>query len=838
MYFIVIFIIHLSEPVMIKNYLLTALRTLVRNKLYTTLNVVGLTFGMSCFLLIGLYLFDELTFDTQHKNADRIYRVIEHKTVDGESTTIAAAGYKLAEESKKTIPGVENTTRIQRTGRANIINPERPANFFQETVTIADEHFLTIFDFPFITGNSATALREPNSIIITEDLAMKLFGKTNVIGKILKFGFMDPSLKVTGVLKNHPHNSSLNFSSVISEASFHNTEGFKNNTANDWLSESFSVYALLKPNTDPGTVSTQMSRLVHDNFKTPAGTNFSFNLQPLKDIHLDSENIVDGARNSNVDAMAKGNMNYIRIFSFIAFFVLLIAGINYMNLTTARASSRLKEIGVRKTIGALQNNLIKQFLFESLLVTFISFLLAVAVVNLLLPAFNLFSNKQLSLNLSTDYRIWLYAVIFAVIAGFFSGSYPALMLSRFKPVLLLKGLKLQNKNDLSLRKGLIVFQFTVSIVMIVGTMVLFLQVRYLNNTDLGFNKDLLTVIDVNTRKARTNFEAVKAEMAKIPTVKNVSVTSRVPGEWKSFRTIKIKDMGNTDELKVSYMIGADKDFLKTFGVKLLKGRNFDTPTDSLGIIVNETAANMLGITEANGQIVEIPALSENADGTFVPLNPENTPFRPRVIGIVKDFHFQSLRDKIEPLVLCYNQNPIHVIDYYTAKISATDIKGTLEKLKDVMVKNDKNDPFEYHFLNDQLALFYIEDGRRQTILIWAAVATIFIACLGLFGLATYSAEQRIKEIGIRKVLGASAFSLASLLSTDFLKLVFIANGIAFPIAWWAVTKWLQEYAYHIDLQWWFFVIAGVLAIVIALLTISYQAIKAAIANPVKSLRTE
>jgi putative ABC transport system permease protein len=823
---------------MFRNYFKTVLRTLIKNKLYTTLNVAGLTFGLSCFLLIGLYLFDELTFDEQHSNADRIYRVIEHKNVNGESTTIAAASYNLAEESKKKIPGIENTTRVQRAGRANIVNPENPANFFQETVTIADEHFLEIFDFPMVSGNKKTALTEPNSIIVTQDLATRLFNKTDVLGKTLQFSFMQSPLKITGVLKNHPRNSTFDFSSVLSDASFQSDETNRAMQARDWFSESFSVYALLKSNADPKSIAEKMNKLVHDNFTAPAGTTFSFSLQPLKDIHLNSENIVDGARNSNVEAIAKGSMFYIKVFSFVAFFLLLIAGINYMNLTTARASTRLKEIGVRKTIGALQSNLMKQFLFESLLVTFISFLLSLAVVNLLLPAFNQFTNKQLSLGFSTDYRIWLYAIAFAAITGFLSGSYPALMLSRFRPVLLLKGLKLQNKSGLSLRKGLVVFQFTISVAMIIATIVLFLQVNYLNTANLGFNKDLLVVIDVNTAKARSNFEAVKTEMSKIPTVKNVSVTSRVPGEWKSFRTIKIKNMGSTDEPKVAYMIGADKDFLKTYEIQLLKGRNFDTRADSSAIIMNETAAKMFGITEPAGQIMEIPAMSRNADGTFTPLNPENIPFKPQVIGIVKDFHFQSLRDKIEPMVLCYNQNPIHVIDYYSARIAATNIKGTLEKLKDVMVKNDKDDPFEYHFLNDQLALFYIEDERRQTILIWAALATIFIACLGLFGLATYSAEQRIKEIGVRKVLGASVYNLASLLSKDFLKLVFIANGVAFPIAWWATNKWLQQYAYHINVQWWVFAVAGVLAIGIAFLTVSYQAIKAALANPVKSLRTE
>jgi putative ABC transport system permease protein len=817
---------------MFKNYLKVALRTLFHSKLYTTLNVAGLTFGITCFLLIGLYLFDELTFDQQHSNVSRIYRVVEYKKVKGEETVIAAAGYKLAEEAKKKIPEVENTTRVQRSGRANLVNPENPVNF-QETVTAADENFLKIFDFPLLYGDRNTALKEPNSIIINEDLAMRLFNKTDVLGKALKFSYLEDPLKITGILKNHPRNSSFDFNSVLSEATFINTDYYKQLQIDDWASHNFSVYTLLKPHANADAVSKKMSKLIADNFKPEVGTSLSFDLQPLKDLHLNSKNILDGARNSNVEAIAQGSPLYIRIFSFVALFVILIAGINYMNLTTARASGRLKEIGVRKTIGAFRGHLIRQFLFESLLVTVISFILAVAVVNLLLPVFNQFINKQLSLGFSTDYRIWLYAIAFVAVIGFLSGSYPALMLSRFKPVLLLKGMKLTGKGGLSLRKGLVVFQFTISIVMIIGTIVLFQQVHYLNSTNLGFNKDLLVVIDVNTNTARTSFEAIKSEMAKIPSVKNVSVTSRVPGEWKSYRTVKIKNTGNTDEPQVSYLFGADKDFMKTYEINMVNGRNFDTPADSSCVILNETAAKMLGITEATNQLVDIPAVSRGSEFRNL-----NTPFMPRVIGIVKDFHFQTLRTKIEPLILAYNLNPIHEIDYYTARIAPDDIQGTLDKLKSVMMKTDKKEPFEYHFLNDQLALFYLEDQRRQTLLIWVALATIFIACMGLFGLATYAAEQRIKEIGVRKVLGASVFNLTSLLSKDFLKLVVVAIVVASPIAWWATNQWLQEYAYHISVKWWVFAMAGIVASIIALLTVSFQAIKAAVANPVKSLRTE
>ncbi len=822
---------------MISNYIKIALRTLTRNKLYSVLNIAGLCFGISCFLLVGLYLFDELTFDEQHSKADRIFRVVENKTVNGDNTITAAAGYKLAEESKNQVAGIENTARMMRMGRANLVNPENPVNF-QETVTTVNNSFLEIFDFSFLEGNNTTALKEPNTIIINEDLAMRLFGRKNdLLGKSLEFNFMETSLKITGVYKNLPRNSSFDFNCILSEASFISDQYFRNLAESDWLSNNFSVFVLLKPNAEPESVSKQFSALIRKNITVPAGTNFSYRLQPLKEIHLYSENIVDGARNSNVTPISKGSIYYIRIFAFVALFVLIIAGINYMNLTTARASGRLKEIGVRKSIGALRNHLMRQFLLESLLVTLIAFIFSIALVNVLLPAFNQFTGKQLSLGITTDYRIWLLAIVFAMGTGILAGSYPALMLSRFRPAFLLKGIKLHNQGDLSLRKGLVVFQFAISIVMIIGTIILVQQVRYLNTTHLGFNKDMLVVIDVNTSKARSDFAAIKSEMSAIPSIKKVSVTSRVPGEWKFLQTIKVKSQGNMEQPGISYMFAADKDFLQTFEVPLLQGRNFNSPADSSAIMINETAAKMLGITTVSGQIVEIPEVARTA-GNFTPLNNQNVPFTPSIIGIVKDFHFQSLHDKIEPLILTYNYNPLQVIDYYSVRIAGTDIQGTLDKLKAIMVNNDKEEPFEYHFLDEQLALFYAEDARRQTLLIWMAFASIFIACLGLFGLATYSAEQRIKEIGVRKVLGASVLNVSSLLSKDFLKLVLIANGIAFPVAWWATNRWLQEYAYHVNVEWWVFALSGLAAVGIALLTVSFQAIRAARMNPVRSLRSE
>jgi putative ABC transport system permease protein len=821
---------------MFKRYLTTSWRALFHHKLYTGLNVAGLTFGISCFLLLGLYLFDELRFDRYHAKSDRIFRVIEHRRTNNEELTIAGASFKLAQESQK-IPGVETTTRITRLGRDNISNPDKTQNKFQETISYSDANLFKIFDFEFVDGNPATALNEPNTIVLTAGTAQKLFGTTQVVGKAVKIDFLEPLMTITAVVKDHPGNSSFDFNYMLSEATFANRDDYKQMAASDWSSNQFLVYALLGKNVKPANVATAIGQLVHDNYKPAQNVKMDYWLQPLADMHLYSEDIVDGARNSNVAAISKGRLLYVKIFAIVALFVLLIACINYVNLTTARFASRSKEVGVRKAIGALRGQLIYQFLTESLLVTMLAFALSVVVVNLLLPAFNEYTGKQLSLNLFTDYRIWLYSFLTAIVVAMLSGVYPSLLLSKFNPVLLLKGMRKSDKSGLSLRKGLVVFQFSISVVMIIATMVLIMQVHYVNNKDLGFNKDQLVVVDINSGIVRRESNTIQAEFSKIPGVKNVSVTSRVPGEWKTIPTIKIRpEQGaQSAEYNISYFLGVDEMFAKTFEVKFVDGRNFTGNNDSASVVLNETAAAMLNIKQASGQMVSIPERAMG--GTYRPIGGDG-PFRAKVIGIVKDFNFQSLRQRIAPLVMAYRNNPVHVIDYYTARIDGRNQAPILKQMEAVLAKIDANHLLEYHFLDEQLALFYTEDRRRETLLIGIALATIFIACLGLFGLATYAATQRIKEIGVRKVLGASLTQLTSLLAKDFLKLVLIANLLAFPVAWWATNKWLQEFAYHIDIEWWMFVMAGITAMVIALITVSFQAVKAARANPVKSLRTE
>jgi putative ABC transport system permease protein len=818
---------------MFRNYLKIAWRTLFKNKLYSLLNIAGLTFGLICFFLIGLLVFDELTFNQQHSNADRIYRLIEHKNVKGKQTIVAGGGYKLAEESRQAIGEIENTTRMIRLGRGNLINPERPEINFQEDVTMADENFLKIFDFPLIEGNRATALVEPNTIVITEELALNRFNTTKVLGKTLKFNFIDMPLTITGVLKNHPKNSSFTFNNLLSEATNQNTGYFNDFMNSDWLSNNFSIYFLIKPHSDPANVPARLKALVLKNFKPEPGTTFSFDLQNLKDIHLRSEGIVDGARNSNVSAMAQGNPLYIRIFIYIALFVLFIAGINYVNLSTAKASNRSKEIGVRKSLGAERGSLVAQFLLEAFIITAVSFVLSVLLLQVILPFFNQFADKSLTLGFHTDYRIWAGAIAACIFTSLFSGFYPAFLLSGFHPLNLLKGLKNQNNTTTTLRKGLVFTQFTISTVLIICTLVVYEQVKFLNNTNLGFRKDQMVVIDVNTAAARKNMVSIRNEMMKVSGVKSVSATSRVPGEWKMYKKIKAYQGMQQESERESYYFAADENFMETFNARIISGRNFEQAADSGAVIINETAAKALNIKDANNQLITIPAIAGGE--TF---NLLDKPIAMRVVGIVKDFHFQSLKNRIEPLVVGYIKNPIQDVDYYTARIESINMQSTLDKLKAVMVNNDKDDPFEYHFLDEQLRLFYLEDARRQQILIWAALATIFIASLGLFGLATYAAEQRIKEIGVRKVLGASVFSLAALLTSDFLKIVVAAIIVAVPVAWWAGGLWLQEYAYHIDVAWWMPVAGGLAAVLIAVLTVSYNTIRAALVNPVKSLKSE
>ena len=811
---------------MFKNYLKISFRNLIRQKSFSFINLFGLTIGLTCFLLIALYLFDEFTYDRFHKKADSIYRVIETKTsAEGKESKVVSVAANISESAKKEIPEVAAATRFSMFGRSNISNTEN-ASVFYESYFLADSSFFKIFDFPVADGNTSSALNAPHSVVLSDKAAIKIFGRKNVAGKTLMADRDSIPYNITAVV-SIPDNSHLKFDLLFSESTLYSSERYMEFMNNDWSSNTFVTYLLLK-NKGSNQAASKIGQLVKNNRKEEKGLASSFELQPLKDIHFYSADI-EGADKA-------GNIMHMYVFAIVALFVLLIACINYMNLTTAKFAGRSKEIAVRKVAGASKNNLITQFLTEASLLTFLSLLFSIILVKLILPHFNEFTEKSLAFGFNTDYRIWIGVLLTTIIVGLISGTYPAFFQSELKPYLLLKNKINIGKGNLSIRRFLVVFQFSLSIIMIIATVVVYQQLKYVDTADMGFNKEQLVVVDINSGAVRRSAETIKTEFGKIPGIKGVSVSSRVPGEWKSIPKVKVKVPGKlTTAGEDVYFMAADDKFLKTFEIKLLTGRNFSDNNigDSSSVLLNEEAAKMLGVTQPSEQLIEIPSLAFSGNASQL-----NKPFTARVTGIVKDFNFQSLRDKVAPLILAYQKNPVHNIDYFTAKIQTINTEATLKSMEAVLAKIDQSHLFEYNFLDKQWDLFYHEDAKRQTIFLWIALMTILIACLGLFGLATYAAQQRIKEIGIRKVLGASVPSIVGMLSKDFAKLVLTASLISFPIAWWAMNNWLRDFAYRVNIEWWVFVFAGLAAMLIALFTISFQALKAALSNPVKSLRTE
>ncbi len=781
-------------------------------------------------MLIALYIFDELTFDRFHKNADNIYRIIESKTFTGGKTAkTTGAGFQVSEKAKADIPDIKDAARLSIFGRANVAPADNKTNIFYEDYIITNPGFFSVFSFPLLYGERNNALTEPNSVIITEESAKKYFGESNAIGKLLFIDRDSVPFKVTGILKNFSANSSISFNLAVSEATILKNNDTKKFVASDWASGAFSTYFLLNKNANIPALNTKLDQLIAANHKTDAGFKSNIQLQALKDVHFYSGDI-EGYSGK------KGNISYMYVFIVIACFIIFIACINYMNLATARFTNRGKEIAIRKVAGASRLNLTKQFLTEALLVTSFSVILSLVFVNMLLPAFNSFTEKDLTFNFHTDYRIWTGVAGVIIIVTIIAGLYPALFQARLNPLSLLKG-KLQLRHgNISLRRILVVFQFTVSIILIAATIIIYQQMQYVNNKDMGFDKDKLVVIDINSGKVRRGAETIKDEYAKLTQVKSVTVTSRVPGEWKTIPSVKVSDgVNNLASEKDMYFLGVDNQFLSTYNIKLLKGRNFFSSgnADSSAVLINEMAAKALGITDASGQIITIPSVSYGGD-----FDKFDKPFVATVVGIVKDFNFQSLHEQLAPMILGFQNNPVQNIDYFTVKLTGGKVDATLKQLDAVLHRIDRNHLFEYHFLDKQWDLLYRDDTIRQAIFFSMALLAILIAALGLFGLTTYAAGQRVKEIGVRKVLGASVGSIVLMLSKDFLKLILIASLIAFPAAWFSMHKWLQDFAYRININWWVFILSAVAAVIIALLTISFQAIKAALVNPVKSLRTE
>lgn len=809
---------------MLLNHFKIAARFLQKHLNFLAINVFGLTLGFVCFILIALYVHDELHFDMFHDDAGRMVRVLQVESQeDGGVRTVGPVAARIGPESLRQLPEVADAIRVSGLGRLTVGND--PANRDYEEIIIADAHFFRFFDFDLIEGDPVTALTVPDAVVLTEELASKYFGDETALGKKLFTNATE--VTVTGVMKNFPKNSHLKLDLIFSEATWSKYfPWYTNFESSDWNSNSFVTYLKLKEGVTPSVVEAKLTEMVRKNYDPKKEFRSNFILQPFDEIHLSSM-AIQGLR---PEQTGSGSF-YIYMFGVVAFLILLIACLNYMNLSTALAYKRTREIGTRKTLGAMKGQLILQFLSESLLITIISVLLALAIITTALPYVNDFTNKQMEL--MTLPVTWVVFIAIAILlASLLSSLYPAFIISRIVPAEALKREIKIGRTSLPIRKMLVVAQLCVSVMMIACTLVIYQQLEYMRSKELGFSLNNLLVADINSGTLRRDFETIKAEFSKLSEVQQVSVSSRVPGEWKSFPVATVA--AEQQKGKEMIYVAIDPDFLETYGIKLKEGRNFsNNEADSLKVILTELAVEELGLVDPVGKIIEIPSVRWGGG-----IQDLEAPFRAEVIGVCDNFYFESFRQKMMPLIFAYNNNPIHAIDYYTLRINTSDWDQTIAKLKAVNDKFDQNNPLEYTFLDSRFAEFYETDEKRGKIFLTFSFIIVLIACLGLFALVSFSLASRTKEIGIRKVLGASMSDIVRIVSREFFVLVLIAAVISMPAAYYFMDKWLAEFAYHVPLNIKTFVLAGGIGILIAAATIGFRIIRAALTNPVDSLKSE
>lgn len=803
---------------MFRNYFKIAFRALNRNRTFTLVNVLGLVIGISFSCMLYIYVSNELSYDKFHTKSDRIYRIITLDTRDPENPrqygiTVPPMGKELVDN----YPEVVDMVRLhQFMGQVVFdINGEK---FQERSWFTADSNFFKVFDFEFVAGDRSTALSKPFSLVVTASAAKKYFGNENPVGKVMKIENLDEPITITGVLKDLPSNSHLQFDFLFSNI---RTDDDWKKYMNSWESFGAYTYIVLDKNNSIESLKAKMPDLLKKNLGPYAGL-FSMDFQPLEDIYLYSGKIEAGAER------AHGQLSYIYIFSTMGIFLLVIACINYINLATAKALARSKEVGVRKVVGAFKSQLVGQFLTESFVVAFIAMFLAIGVMDLLFPYFNQITGKDFNITLDGLMEYINPLLLITLIIGLISGSYPAFYMARLRPVHSLRGKSSGDSGAAGLRKGLVIFQFTLTIVMIVSTIVIGRQLNFIQNKDIGFDKEQLVVIDINSGNVRRNFQTIKDEYAKVPGVQKVAVSSRVPGEWKRIAEVYVKSAEayglGIDSVR-AYFMGFDESMLDTYGLTMISGKYFpaNSLVDSTTVLLNESAVQTLGMSDPVGETIRI----QNGGRDM----------RLTVAGVIKDFNFQSLHQKIAPIVIGTWNNPIQSIDYFSLKISGN-IEAAIKGATKVHEMFDHYTPIEYHFLDQQLAMFYEAEQRAEMIFRWGGGLSILVACLGLFGLATYNIEKRTKELGIRKVLGASSTNLFVLLSSTFARQVGIAFIIATPVAYYVMKKWLNGFEYKISLSVGTFLSAGFIALLIALLTVSYRSIKAANSNPLDALKQE
>ncbi|MFA6085222.1 ABC transporter permease [Mucilaginibacter sp.] len=807
---------------MFKNYIKTAFRSLKKNKGFTLINVFGLALGLCVCMLIVFYVIDELSYDKFNTKADRIYRVNNEIKFGGNTNDYAVSPAPLAQTFLNNFPEIEKATRFRERGNFKVRKGDE--NIQEHRFVYADPQVFDVFTLPMLQGDPKTALNDPKSVVINETTAKKYFNTTDAVGKSLIFN--DTLLyKVTGVIKDIPKQSHFNFDFLLAMS------GLNESKENSWLSNNFNTYLLLKkgasvarldakfPEVVRKYVGGELQAAVHMTYDQleKSGSYFKLTLTPLKDIHLTSNRVAELSGN--------GNIQYVYIFSAIAIFILLIACVNFMNLSTARSSNRAREVGVRKVLGSPRKYLIAQFLSESIIVTFIATVIAVIGAWLLFPVFNQIADKQLAFTVSIF--AWLLPVLFVavLVIGCLAGSYPAFFLSAFQPIDVLKGKLSAGFKGGFLRSFLVVFQFSVSIFLIIGTLVIHHQLKYIQNKDLGYDRQQVMIIN-NIDALDNRAKVLKEELRRLPGVVSTTMTGYVPtGGWRNSTTFFQSQALDTKTALASQLWDVDEDYVPTMGMKLVAGRNFskENKVDSSAVILNEAAVKLLGFKNAINKELYRPM--DNMAKTFKQLH---------IIGVVKDFNFNTLRENITPVIFSLSENRGSL----AIRINTANTNTLIAQIKGKWRTLSPNQQIDYSFMDEDFERTYRTEQRMGNIFIAFTSMAIIIACLGLFGLAAYAAEQRTKEIGIRKVLGANVSIIVAMLSKDFIKLVIVSILIASPLAWLAMQQWLNSFAYRDGIKWWIILSAGIGAIVIAFITISFQSIKAALANPVKSLKSE
>ena len=784
---------------MIKNFLKITFRNLFRYKGFSAINISGLSVGMASAILIFLWMFNEISFDRFHANKDYLYQAWNRGVFDGKLQCWNNTPQLLGPTLQQEYPEIANVSRLYSRWFVTKAGEKKVSS----QALITDPSFLSMFSFPLLQGSVNTVLNNTYSIVITEKMAKKMFGNEDAMGKLITID--KDNFTVTGILKNLPANTSFNFEYILPWDYHIKINGDDKNWGNNFV----KTFVQVKPGTNADLLGDKIKDITirHSN-KMEEHEVF---LHPASKWHLYST-----FENGKI---AGGRITIVRLFGIIACLILLIACINFMNLSTARSEKRAKEVGIRKVAGAHRKLLIGQFIGESVIIAFIAGLLALALVYLSLPSFNELVGQQLSVPYANIF-FWAVAILFIVFTGIIAGSYPAFFLSSFKPVSVLKGTFKKAHAAITPRKVLVIVQFSFAIILLISTLIVVQQIRHAQNRDAGYDREQV-VYHWITGDIEKNFASLKNELFRAGVASSVTKTSG-PLSFGMSDTWGLEWKGKDTKEKIDFdRFSEDEGLVKTAGLKLIAGRDMDLtqyPTDSSAMLINESAAKAMGFKDPVGQLVK------DGDAEY------------HIIGVVKDFLLESPFEPTKPMVIEGSQSYFNVVNIKLGSEKTT--AQSLKIIEDLFKKFNPEYPFEYHFVDDDYALKFASTQRTATLTGLFAGLTIFISCLGLFGLAAYMAENRIKEIGVRKVLGASVFNITALLSKDFLALVLISIFIASPIAWYAMHRWLQNYSYRIEIQWWVFGMAGMLALIVALLTVSFQAIKAAVANPAKSLRTE